>query len=1742
MTLQRKSALVVFLLGSTLLLVMSVVHFSVGRNQIIKQAQVSSVEMVEDLSHALDLFLMEKGRVTNTIATAPVITDALIQSNSEYAELGDSERQQRIDDLNARWLAAEDIQDPIIQGTLHNSSAEYLRKQQTAFPGEYGEIFVTNRYGALVASTGKLTTLAHAHKYWWSASYQEGKGTTFFDDRGYDTSVEGYVLGVVAPIRQGAEIIGILKCNLNVAGALTSVIKSLGHHEDAEAQRLVRAGGLVVLEEGKMPLSTSVPAILVEQMREGKSGSLIAPGSEGAELLAYAPVKVTQGTDKYSFGGSPESMDHLEGNVGEGWYVTSSVPLEQILNTAERSTGFLVAIGIVFSLLMALGSALAARTLARPLVTLVESVQRIGKGDLDTEVGSTSRNEFGVLAKAFNTMVQDLRTTLVSRDHLIEEVEQRKQAEDALRDSEKRYRAVAEDTPVLICRFLPGGEITYANQAYCAYFDKTPEELVGSSFLSLVPEADRDAVMVNISTMTVESSKQSHEHRVIGRDGEIRWQRWTNGALFDTEGQPTAYQSIGEDITNRKRAEEALRASEERTLLVIDGAELGTWDWNFETSEVVFNERWAAMLGHTLDEFEPKVSTWEKLIHPDDMPGVEEVLNAHFEGKTDHYEAEHRLKHKSGEWIWVLDKGRVIKRDAKGKPLRMCGTHLDITERKQAEEALYAAKTFSDGLIDTAQAIILVLDTKGRIVRFNTYLEALSGYRLEEVKGKDWFTTFLPQADHNRIRDLFAKAVDDIQTKGNINPIRAKDGREIIVEWHDKTLRGPEGSTVGVLAIGVDITERKQAEEELAATTSFLDTVVDRSPFAMWVADPNGTIIRTNQALREVLNLTDEQLIGKYNVLADTNLDRQGLAPRVARVFEKHEPARFDMLWQAAEAGDVDLKGARDRDVDVSFFPILSTEGKLTHVVCQWVDITERMQAEEALRQSEERARLAIDGANLGMWDWNVETGEAVFNERFGAMLGYTLDEIKPHVSAWEKRVQPDDMPSVKEALNAHLEGKTDYYETEHRLKRKSGTWIWVLAKGRVIKRNAKGKPLRMCGTHLDITERKQAEAALRDSEAKMRLLIEQSPLGVCINDLDGTFVSASPAYEKLIGYTEEELQKLTFFDITHPDDCPENRRLFQDMTFDQTVSFRMEKRYIRKDGSEIPVIVHAGPICDPSGSPLFGLALVEDITERKQAEAERERLLHDTAERVKELRCMYGVTETIRTHETLEQIFTEVVALIPSGWHFPEATRARIRLDDQEYVSQSFDETEWQQRVDIIVSGEPRGTIEVFYTEAPRLFYCCPNVAEWEGFIKEEQELLDGIARALSEAIEHHEAEAEREKAEEQLRQAQKMEAIGTLAGGIAHDFNNILYSILGFTEMAAAEVDKHSPAREMLGEVEKAGRRASELVNQILAISRKQDKKLEPLLLQMVVKEAMGMLRGTLPSTIETIQHIDEDCGTVMADATEMHQIVLNLCTNAYHAMHDHGGILSIELKKVRLTESEADAHSDLRPTQYARLDVADTGYGMEPETMLRIFEPYYTTKDTGEGTGLGLATVHGIVLGYGGAVTVESKIGEGTTFTVFFPLAAQADVPREKKEMEGAAQGRGESLLIIDDEEQLARLHRMALERLGYRVKSFTVAGEALEAFRSHPSAFDLVITDQTMPKMTGVELSEQILEIRSDIPIVLCTGHSDLIDERSARKMGIRAYLKKPIIARDLANTVRRLLDKAQGGAKGGNPKD
>ncbi|MBU2515363.1 response regulator [bacterium] len=413
------------------------------------------------------------------------------------------------------------------------------------------------------------------------------------------------------------------------------------------------------------------------------------------------------------------------------------------------------------------------------------------------------------------------------------------------------------------------------------------------------------------------------------------------------------------------------------------------------------------------------------------------------------------------------------------------------------------------------------------------------------------------------------------------------------------------------------------------------------------------------------------------------------------------------------------------------------------------------------------------------------------------------------------------------------------------------------------------------------------------------------------------------------------------------------------------------------------------------------------------------------------------------------------------------------------------------------------------------------------DGYSKIDLKTVEQIGELYALTIQREWQESEKEALEEQLRHMQKIEAIGTLAGGIAHDFNNILQPIMGYANMAMRNTDKSDNNHKYLSSILTASKRAKELVQQILTFSRKTEKEKQPVKVQIIVKEALKLLRSSLPTTIEIRQQIDSNCGMVMADPTMIHQITMNLTTNAFHAMRETGGIMEVSLKPIEL-KMEDCREDNLYPGSYICLTVTDSGIGMKPEILGKIFDPYFTTKDLGEGTGLGLSVIMGIVKGCKGAIRASSEPGIGSEFKVFLPQI-EAEIESQESETDPSVLTGNENILLVDDEAAIAELIKEMLEEQGYRVTERTSSLEALEVFRSQNGKFDLVISDMTMPNMTGVELTRELLKIRPDLPVILCTGFSELINEGQIEALGIRKLLMKPASRLQLCQAIREILD-------------
>lgn len=907
---------------------------------------------------------------------------------------------------------------------------------------------------------------------------------------------------------------------------------------------------------------------------------------------------------------------------------------------------------------------------------------------------------------------------------------------------------------------------------------------------------------------------------------------------------------------------------------------------------------------------------------------------------------------------------------------------------------------------------------------------------------------------------------------------------------------------------------------------------------AMFIHDLTGRFLEFNQATCRYLGYATEEL---------KQLNCFQLEPPEYAKLQK------DRLQELMDRGEATFSTAFFRK-DGSVIPLqirsrlLEIEGQ--KAVLNVAQDTSRLQeAITARQQAEERYRNILERVGVGVFRLRLSDGRMEeASLQLAQIFGY--DNLTEFLNDFILTKHFAD-PGTQQKMFASFKNG-DLPRFEARCTRKDGSIVWILMSARLSPATGYIE-----GVISDISEAKKLEEDLRKAEEKYRVLVEQQ-LGRSLlyaierNRLKQEINREKELTEKLIGESEDGI--LAFdrnFRITLWNAGMEamtgltRKKLlgknllgilpFVKELWDTTPQmFAAPARHILDSHRPTRLTplspegyfdAHFFPLKNEAGEAMGGLIVIRNLTALRKAE--------------EALKAKSREEEALKRTEERYRLVANSIPLIAARAY---ADGAMDFLDDKiERLTgcrkEEFDSraVKWpdllaeesrrnrQQAITKALQGDGSYTLEyrIKTKEGKSLWL------QESGHVSRAADgSLEHIDLVLFDITERKHNEEMAPKLEAQLRQAQRMEAIGTLAGGIAHDFNNILGVMLGYAEMALYSLKDNGDLKRKLQQIIKAGQRGKDLVSQILAFSRPGKTEKKPIRVSPIIKETLKMLRATVPTTIELVSHVEEEKDTILADPTQIHQVLLNLCANAAHAMRETGGVLEVSVEAVDLDQTAAMQYHDLAPGPYVLIKVKDTGHGMTKEIMERIFDPFFTTKAPGEGTGMGLAVVHGIIKAHRGAITVQSEVGKGTEFQVLLPRISETPASGVK-ERSRLDKGFG-NILFVDDEEWLVEMWQEILENMGYQVDSYKASQEALEAFRARPDKYDLVITDQTMAQMTGFELAKEMLRIRPDIPIILCTGYSDVVSPEKAKEAGIREYVMKPLSISELTGAIRRAL--------------
>jgi PAS domain S-box-containing protein len=1231
-----------------------------------------------------------------------------------------------------------------------------------------------------------------------------------------------------------------------------------------------------------------------------------------------------------------------------------------------------------------------------------------------------------------------------------------------------------------------------------------------------------------------------------------------------------------------------LEASHKTFNMVVEATRVGYWDWNISTGKLTVNDEWASLIGYTPDELEPlTINTWIERYHPDDIAESNRLLEEHFGGKTSSYSMEVRMRHKHGHWVWLLDRGKVFERDTQGNPLRMVGSHENITARKNSDHAIAQCIVFErlvtalsnqfinppfehiDKMINSTLQLIGEFVEADRSYIFqlrddlrlmdNTHEWCAKGIEPEIEQLKEVPTSIFPwrmeQIRNNKIihLDRIADIPDEALAERKI--LESQNIKSLIViplvagsspfgyigidAVEQEQYWRPETVSVLKLAGGIiaNALQRKQVEHfiqakldlaiKLNSSSSVEETLHTCLQAALLASglDCGGIYLVNKKEAKITLTIHEGLPQSFIDHSSSYNFDSEN-----ARIILKGKPIyhKFnELLIEHHEALLAEQLKA------IAIIPI-SYRGEViaclnvaSHTLAQVPElarqglktITSHIGA--AIMQARQEQEIAETKSNLeSLFDtiddllFIVDMGGNVIhtNAAVRKKLGYSTEAIcGKHVLYFHPKEQ-------WEIVKANIEGMIAGENTSCLvpLITNSGTLIPVETK--ITRGIWNNKPV-LFGISRDFSERVLSEQTLRESEKRFRELTELLPLALFETDLKGIITYANKECFDIFRHAPEDQHLgISGFSFCIPQERGKALVIFEAVKQGNHVS--KEVMAIRKDGSLFPAQIYSLPIIQ-RGLVNGARSLVVDLTELKKAE------------------------KTLRTnalHKRMVKEFKTLINNIPGAVYRTNDEEKTIMLSMisdflQDYTREEFENQLFE--TSAMIHPEDRSAIvaanQTLRSEKTSLALCFRIVMK-NGSIRwlEDRKtsafstngLFTGIDGILFDITERIMAQEEKHQLESNLRKTQRLETIGTLAGGIAHDFNNILTPILGYAEMGVLGLSKEDPLYDYFIEISQAAEHAKNLVAQILTFSKAQENTPDIVSVQKIVAEALKLLRPLIPSTIAIEQHLDQYCRNILADPSQIHQVIVNLCTNAFHAMEESGGLLTIELTEIVPDIGMQKMLPRLQAESYLRLSISDTGTGMDDTTMERIFEPFFTTKSVNKGTGLGLSVVHGIITSFGGEIIVDSNKEKGTTFTAYLPVIKEETGKVDIKDV--PAKGNG-SILFVDDESSVLKIMTMMITKLGFRIEAMSSPLQALELFRQNPERFDIIITDLTMPEMTGIELAEKLHKTRPQLPVILMTGYGkDLEQTTPLSHYGICKFLKKPVKLAELASTINEIL--------------
>ncbi len=1055
--------------------------------------------------------------------------------------------------------------------------------------------------------------------------------------------------------------------------------------------------------------------------------------------------------------------------------------------------------------------------------------------------------------------------------------------------------------------------------------------------------------------------------------------------------------------------------------------------------------------------------------------------------------------------VFVIINSILLRRQVKTRTRDLIRANVDLSKSEEK---------FSKAFLMGPDAITISSLDIGRFIEVNDSFIKMSGFSREEPIGKTTLEVGLWYEPSHR-ESFIAKIKKEGILRDEYVEFVRKSGEKLrcLISADRIDLGGQDC----LLLIARDVTVKFEQEEKLRKSEERLRKIYNDGPIGIGIIDRKMNITSINSYLADLFGVDGEEFRGTHISKTSPEEDLEELIDINEKIFAgKLETYQSENQF---------IINGKETWAKLTRSALHDSEGKPEYIIGIFDDITEQKIAQKALEESERKYKamfnqsfsliglLDLSGKMLEVNDTAVKFAGINYEDAIGKHFADTpwwshSEEERKRVRGLVDKAAAGESTRF-ESTNINAEGLTEYFDV-------SITPVF----------DEKGKVVAIIPEGRSIDELKQKERELYEAGEKERALIASSNTGAWEYNTETGTAWCSPEYFTMLGrniedfdFDSDDVLERIWFDFIHPEDCEKTREKIFSYFKNPVGMYNNYFRMRHKNGHWVWIWSRGMTLHDKNGNST-GITIGShiDITEQKESE---ERLRFSEM-RLKEAQSMAQLGHWEYYFDTRKITWSdEVFRIYEIGRDqfdmSMETVLNRIHPEDRDILEKSFEE-----------SANSLQQFDLTY----RLLF-------WDGRIKWihtkfRSEFDTGkrpvrILGTTQDITEVKSSEIEKKKLELQLHQAQKMEAIGQLAGGIAHDFNNILAVIMGASDIVKMRLNNSDPEIiDFIDDIYNASNRAKDLVRQILTFSRKTETSKKPLQISLLIKEAFKLLRASIPSTIQMQLNITNTECRVEADPTKINQIIMNLCTNAAFAMGNEGGVLSIGLDSIEVDASGNYMDFNLLPGKYVMLQISDTGTGITMETLDRIFEPYFTTKPPEDGTGLGLAVVHGIVLDHDGSIFVESEVGSGSTFYVFLPEYTHDTVVSDQGSQE-VKKGYGK-ILLVDDETNILKIYSSLLSSLGFQVEAVSNSEKAYEMFKQNVDNFDIIITDQTMPNMTGLQLAEKILKARPGIPVLLSTGYSESIDKEKVEEIGVQRIMYKPLSAYELSKAIEEILNK------------